>query len=1158
VSADEQFEIKLLVTAQDSATDVLRGVANGIAGVNEKASDPGLNNLDKKIAGIATSAGKAETATRGWAESLASLQKAQLQSTLGMTKGTDSEEMAKRSQQTALYNQYLHDEDKAKTKLLETDGKAAAAADRSLGQRDAHVQAFNRQNAATETASKQTALYNQYLHDEEKAAAKATAASANMNQSLSTTRYALYDVAGTATVTGLAMAGLATAIFATGIAWERDFANVVRTASLGGDVDKIAELRQQFVELNQTLPVTASTLAEIGALGGQLGIDSSGLQDFTTVVAQLTATTDLSAEAAGTALGRFQALLGVPSSEFSNLASSILKVGINSVATETQIVNVATQISSMGAFAGLTADQVIGLAGALASVGAAPEISRGTVTRTFTLMSKAIAAGGEKLDGFAKLSGVSAEQFKASWGTEAFAGTFQAFLKGVAAEGGNAVQALNDLGITSVRDVPLLMRLAKAQGVVTGAFADAATGYQDNTELANQYSIIAGTMASKLQLLANNFQQFLVAIADGGTVFGGLVDGATDFLQTLTDVANDPFWGTILQGGVLLMGLVGIFLLVAGAVARTAGGVIALNQATLAYTATQAGANVAAGTGAATFGALGLSAEKAALASKVLGATLKALTIIGLALVLPDIASWAADTVYAAKGLDTGLGDTIDRIAKDFDNLDFGQMDISGIDAAGAAFQRFFAGFDEGGLKDVKNADEALAEMAKSGNAEMAADEMERLSIKWQQAGGNLDAFKSLFPDATKALADYKDSASASIDPTKMLADAQAEAAAQAETLATALGLVPEELAALQKNIQSGSSGFVDFGDLIQRVQDKTRGWAEKQSEDVYDSKDSWQEFYDGSSVNIQDFMGLLDEQIAKQGTWANDMQILSAAGATAFVTEIARMGPEGAPLAAAAAQLVVTGATDELNKLEDNARLASFLASEAFAQTFTEGIPNLVAAYEAGGIEAVNGMIAAQRQQASGEVPGAVGTFVDTWNSTYASKPIKMPVDVDTAPASTGLDRWMIAQSGKTISVGVKVADGSYGKGLGVLKSSGTRTDWATGGPVFGPGTGTSDSIPARLSNGEYVIKASRVRQFGTGYFNALNSGHAPRQFASGGPVGGSSAPSSMGGVVELGPKSLARLGREVTNNIMLDDMSIARAANRGNRTLAGNGAMQ
>ena len=44
-------------------------------------------------------------------------------------------------------------------------------------------------------------------------------------------------------------------------------------------------------------------------------------------------------------------------------------------------------------------------------------------------------------------------------------------------------------------------------------------------------------------------------------------------------------------------------------------------------------------------------------------------------------------------------------------------------------------------------------------------------------------------------------------------------------------------------------------------------------------------------------------------------------------------------------------------------------------------------------------------------------------------------------------------------------------------------------GGPISGPGTGTSDSIPAYLSNGEYVIKEKAVRKYGVDTFDALNA---------------------------------------------------------------------
>jgi len=56
-------------------------------------------------------------------------------------------------------------------------------------------------------------------------------------------------------------------------------------------------------------------------------------------------------------------------------------------------------------------------------------------------------------------------------------------------------------------------------------------------------------------------------------------------------------------------------------------------------------------------------------------------------------------------------------------------------------------------------------------------------------------------------------------------------------------------------------------------------------------------------------------------------------------------------------------------------------------------------------------------------------------------------------------------------------------------LKSVATKK-LATGGFVSGPGTETSDSIPAMLSDGEFVIKASTVKRYGKGFFDRLNQG--------------------------------------------------------------------
>lgn len=89
-------------------------------------------------------------------------------------------------------------------------------------------------------------------------------------------------------------------------------------------------------------------------------------------------------------------------------------------------------------------------------------------------------------------------------------------------------------------------------------------------------------------------------------------------------------------------------------------------------------------------------------------------------------------------------------------------------------------------------------------------------------------------------------------------------------------------------------------------------------------------------------------------------------------------------------------------------------------------------------------------------------------------------------------------------------------------LGSGGTRAiARAAGGPVWGPGSGTSDSIPAWLSNGEYVIPARIVAQYGVRFFDWLigrNSQGAPGQ------ISGAHGPGfADGGLVDWAKKAWA-----------------------------------
>lgn len=129
------------------------------------------------------------------------------------------------------------------------------------------------------------------------------------------------------------------------------------------------------------------------------------------------------------------------------------------------------------------------------------------------------------------------------------------------------------------------------------------------------------------------------------------------------------------------------------------------------------------------------------------------------------------------------------------------------------------------------------------------------------------------------------------------------------------------------------------------------------------------------------------------------------------------------------------------------------------------------------------------------------------------------LPVSVKTDDATVEQVRstieTLVAQlSQKEVVIPVRVVspDGPIIKDLVAPQDAVIRDlqvpQFATGGILRGPGTGTSDSILARLSNGEGVINARAVQYYGADLIHQLNNLRTPR-FATGGVMGNVPVPS-------------------------------------------------
>lgn len=117
-------------------------------------------------------------------------------------------------------------------------------------------------------------------------------------------------------------------------------------------------------------------------------------------------------------------------------------------------------------------------------------------------------------------------------------------------------------------------------------------------------------------------------------------------------------------------------------------------------------------------------------------------------------------------------------------------------------------------------------------------------------------------------------------------------------------------------------------------------------------------------------------------------------------------------------------------------------------------------------------------------------------------SESIKLKAEIDTESVNTAVETVRQAFANATFAIRVAASTQDLPAGAAAPQAR------ATGGPIFGAGTATSDSIPALLSNGEHVITAAEVRAAGGHHAiyalrAAMLGGKLPR-FADGGVVGG------------------------------------------------------
>ena len=299
--------------------------------------------------------------------------------------------------------------------------------------------------------------------------------------------------------------------------FESAITGVAKTTDLTDE--ELAAMSDSIKALSTEIPATTEEIAAVAEAAGQLGIQKDALLDFTEIMTMLGTATNMTADEAATSLARFANITGMATGNYGRLGSVIVDLGNNFATTESEIVAMGTRLASAGKLAGLTEPEIMALAAAMSSVGIEAEAGGTAMTQTLNAIEKAVAKGGDDLAEFARIAGMSSEEFSSAWKNDAMS-ALTSFIGGLGKldeQGESTVLVLEDLGLTGIRQSNMLKALGLAADQMTGAVNTANTAWQQNTALTNEANKRYATAQSRLTMMQNAYNNLKVAIGDAYT-----------------------------------------------------------------------------------------------------------------------------------------------------------------------------------------------------------------------------------------------------------------------------------------------------------------------------------------------------------------------------------------------------------------------------------------------------------------------------------------------------------------------------------------------------------------------------------------------------------------------------------------------------------------
>lgn len=405
---------------------------------------------------------------------------------------------------------------------------------------------LNDAKGAVRDTEKRIADLNKELEDEQRQLRTASSGWTAFGNAMQGASEKLRSVSQTAQTIGrtlnryvtTAITGLGAAAIKASMDFESSFANVRKTVE--ATEERFEELMDSSKKMSTELATGTSEINAVMATAGQLGVPTEQIEEFTEIMIKLgVACEDLDADAAATTTAKFMNVMGTSYDDVDRLGATLVDLGNNFATTEAPILEMAQRMAGAGKIVGLTEAQVLGFATALSSVGIEAQMGGSAFSKALIKMEVAAVEGGEELEQFAAISGMTAKEFQTLWEADP-AAAFQAFIVGLAQlddEGISAIKVLNDIGISEIRLRDTLLRTVNASELMTRAQVTANNAWENGTALNVEFDKRMQTTSAQLANLKNSAMLLAQTIGDDlNPLIRSFIERAGEFVESLMNM----------------------------------------------------------------------------------------------------------------------------------------------------------------------------------------------------------------------------------------------------------------------------------------------------------------------------------------------------------------------------------------------------------------------------------------------------------------------------------------------------------------------------------------------------------------------------------------------------------------------------------------------